>query len=339
MGRVPLSKGRLAASLGAYLALALGVLFAAPFFGSETLSFARVFSAPDPQNVDSAIFFYHRLPRVILAFMAGGALGLSGAGLQVVLKNPLAEPFILGIAGSGALGAALAMSVPGLALRIGPFTTVGFFSLLGSLTVTGLMLRLIARRTGIHMGTVLLAGVTINFLCGAAILFVRYLVSPQILVSMDRWMMGGLDVVGYGDLLPVAVLLAPGALLLLMQANAMNQLAFGDELAFGHGVNVTRVRAMVFLGTGMAVAAVVALAGPIGFVGLVVPHAVRRVSGSDQRLVFPASFLAGGAFLILCDLLARTVVAPTEMPVGIITAIAGGPVFLRILFRNGGTND
>ncbi len=340
MSRAMLSPRAYLAHLSIYAAAAAAAVLLAPLFGSETVSLPRVlsgFSALD--NMDAEIFFRFRLPRVILAFVAGGALSLSGASLQVVLKNPLAEPFVLGIAGAGALGAACAMSIPGLLWRMGPFTTVGFFSLAGSLAVTGLILRLLSRRAALSMSTVLLAGVTINFLCGAAILLVRYLVSPQVLVAMDRWMMGGLDVVGFGDLLPVLLLLLPGVALLLLQSRSLNQLAFGEALAFGHGVDVVSVRRMVFLGTGLAAAAVVSVAGPIGFVGLIVPHVVRRLSGVDQRLVLPASFFAGGAFLIFCDLIARTVVAPTEMPVGIVTAVAGGPVFLRILFKNGGTHD
>jgi len=150
---------------------------------------------------------------------------------------------------------------------------------------------------------------------------------------MDRWMMGGLDVVGYHELSALLPLLLPGLALLLFQGIALNQLAFGEEMATGHGVNVATVQRFVLLGTGLATAAAVSLAGPIGFVGLIVPHAVRRFSGSDHRLVLPASFLLGGTFLTLCDLFARTVVAPTEMPVGIVTAILGGPVFLRILLK------
>jgi iron complex transport system permease protein len=183
------------------------------------------------------------------------------------------------------------------------------------------------------MTTILLAGVTINILCGAAILLLRYLVSPHLLVAMDRWMMGGLDIVGYRDLIALLPFALPGLALLVASANALNQLALGEEMALGHGVSVGAVQKKILLGTGLSCAAAVSLAGPIGFVGLIVPHAVRRLSGADNRLVLPASFFLGGSFLTLCDLAARTVVAPTEMPVGIITAMVGGPVFLRILFR------
>jgi iron complex transport system permease protein len=185
------------------------------------------------------------------------------------------------------------------------------------------------------MTTILLAGVTINILCGAAILLLRYLVSPHLLVAMDRWMMGGLDVVGYREILTLLPLLLPGLGLLFVQSQALNQLAFGEEMAEGHGVHVARVQKQVLLGTGVLAAAAVALAGPIGFVGLIIPHVVRRLSGADHRIVLPACFCLGGAFLTVCDLVARTIVSPTEMPVGIMTAMVGGPVFLRMLFRKG----
>ncbi len=272
---------------------------------------------------------------MLLAFLVGGSLAVAGSALQVVLRNPLAEPFILGIAGGGAVGAVIAISVPGLFVQAGPFSSVQFLSLLGCVVCVGGIYRLATSSTGISMTTILLAGVTVNILCGAAILLVRYLVSPHLLVAMDRWMMGGLDVVGYRELSALLPLLLPGLALLFMQGHALNQLAFGEEMAVGHGVNVASVQKQVFLGTGLATAGAVSLAGPIGFVGLIIPHAVRRLSGVDHRVVLPASFCLGGAFLTVCDLVARTVVAPTEMPVGIITALVGGPVFLRILLKRG----
>lgn len=321
----------------AYALLALVIFAVAPFFGSESLAFNNVVDAlfSHRAHVDADIFFYHRIPRVLLAFLVGGSLAVAGGALQVVLRNPLAEPFILGIAGGGAVGAVIAISVPGLFIRAGPFSSVQLLTLLGCIICIGGIYWLARSPLGISMTTILLAGVTINILCGAAILLVRYLVSPHLLVAMDRWMMGGLDVVGYRELSALLPLLLPGLALLFMQGHALNQLAFGEEMAVGHGVNVASVQKQVFLGTGLATAGAVSLAGPIGFVGLIIPHAVRRLSGVDHRVVLPASFCLGGAFLTVCDLVARTVVAPTEMPVGIITALVGGPVFLRILLKRG----
>jgi iron complex transport system permease protein len=318
-----------------YAVASIVILAISPIFGSERLSWDHVVGAifSQTEHVEADIFFYHRIPRVLLAFLVGGTLAIAGSALQVVLRNPLAEPFILGITGGGALGAVIAISVPGLMVQAGPFSSVQVLSLLGCVLCMGAIYRLAKSAVGLSMNTILLAGVTINILCGAAILLVRYLVSPHLLVAMDRWMMGGLDVVGYRELSALLPLLIPGLILLFLQGNALNQLALGEEMAIGHGVNVASVQKQVFLGTGLATAAAVSLAGPIGFVGLIIPHAVRRLSGFDHRVVLPASFFLGGSFLTACDLGARTVVAPTEMPVGIITAMIGGPVFLRILLK------
>ena len=322
--------------ISSYALLSLVILLIAPFFGSERLGLGNILDVflKHGTHVDADIFLFHRIPRVLLAFLVGGTLALSGCALQVVLRNPLAEPFILGIAGAGALGAVIAISIPGILFNAGPFSSIQLFSLFGCITCIGAIYRLSKSSMGISMNTILLAGVTINILCGAAILLVRYLVSPHLLVSMDRWMMGGLDVVGYRELLALLPLLLPGLALIFTKGQALNQLAFGEEMAIGHGVNVASVQKHIFLGTGLATAAAVSLSGPIGFVGLIIPHAVRRLSGVDHRVVLPASFCLGGAFLILCDLFARTVVSPTEMPVGIITAMIGGPVFLKILLRD-----
>ena len=309
------------------------IFIVAPFLGGENLNMTQVLESlvHGTPSVDADIFLYHRLPRVLLAFFVGGTLGVVGAALQVVLKNVLAEPYILGIAGGGAVGAVAAISIPGMYFHFGPFTSIQFLSLAGCLFCIGGLYWLAQRPSGISMNTILLAGVTFNILCGAAILLIRYLVNPHQLVAMDRWMMGGLDVVGYQDLISLLPFLVPGLFMVFMQANSLNQLAFGEDMAHGRGVDVLNVQRLVFLGTGLATAAAVSLAGPIGFVGLVIPHAVRRLSGYDHRVVLPASFLLGGGVLTLCDLVARTAVHPTEMPVGIITAMIGGPVFLRIL--------
>ena len=317
--RFLLTRGRCLAVVAAYALPCLAAVCAAPFLGSA--------------RTDAEIFWTLRVPRVVLGFLAGGTLALAGASLQVILRNPLAEPFTLGAASGGALGAVVAISVPGLSLALGPLSTVQLFSLAGC----GLALTLIyvfARRPqGVSMNLLLLAGVTIGILCGSLILLVRYLANPNLLVAMDRWVMGGLDVVGYRALAGLAPFLFPGLGLLVLQTPSLNHLSLGEDLAAGHGVDVAAVHREVFLGTGLATAAIVSITGPIGFVGLIVPHAVRRLSGFDHRVVLPASFLLGGAFLVACDALARVIVRASEMPVGIVTALIGGPLFIHILLK------
>ena len=185
------------------------------------------------------------------------------------------------------------------------------------------------------MNTLLLAGVTVGILCGAVVLMIRYVASPDVLLTMDRWLMGGLDIIGYGQLASLLPFVLPGLVLLGAQMNALNHLALGEEMAHGQGVDVGRVQRQSLLGGALLTAAAVSLAGPIGFVGLLVPHIVRRLSGLDHRVVLWASFCGGAAFLAACDTLARTLVAPTEVPVGIFTALLGGPFFIGLLLRRG----
>jgi iron complex transport system permease protein len=315
--RRALTFGRWCMLLLAYAVPFALVLAVAPFIGSESLG------GPDILRL--------RLPRVILGLLAGGGLALAGAAFQVILRNPLAEPFTLGVTGGSAVGAVLALSVPALAFSVGPFSTVQVLSLIGAAFSLGLIYRLAKRPHGISMNTLLLAGVTVSILSAGAIMFIRYLANPYALMSMNRWLMGGLDVIGYRDLAALLPFYLPGLVLLLLQAPALNQLSLGEEMAAGHGVEVAMVQRWSFLGGGLLTAAIVSLTGPIGFVGLIVPHAVRRLSGFDQRVVLPASFLLGGAFLAACDTAARTLLAPLELPVGVVTALIGGPLFIRIL--------
>ncbi len=330
-----LTCGRWLLVLAAYSVPAVLALAAAPLVGPESLDPSAVLSGFGPgAPVDAAIFWQHRLPRCVLAFIVGAALAASGAGLQAVLANPLAEPYVLGISGAGAVGAVAAMLLPGLMWSLGPFSSVQALALAGCLLCLAGIRRLASDR--LSPATVLLAGVTINILCGAGILLLRYLARPHVLVSMDRWLMGGLSVFGWSEVLAILPLALPGLGLLLWQTPSLNHLAFGRELAMGQGVDVDRVQARVLLASGLCAAGTVALAGPIGFLGLMVPHAVRRLSGPDHRILLPGSIFLGGALLALCDTLARTVAAPAELPVGVVTALLGGPAFILLLVKTRG---
>jgi iron complex transport system permease protein len=282
-------------------------------------------------SADAAIFWYQRVPRVLLALLAGGTLAVVGAAFQVLFRNPLVEPYTIGMSGGAALGAFLAISVPALWVNWGPFSTIQFFAMLGASASLTLIYYLARKPQGMSVYTLLLAGVTISIICGGTILFLSYLASPHVLVLYHRWMMGGIDVVGYRDLFSLGPLLIPGLFLMFYHAHDLNHISLGEEMAMGHGVDTKRVNREIFVGGGLSTAAVVSFVGPIGFVGLIIPHAVRRISGYDQRTVLPCSFLLGGAALALCDAVARSILSPTELPVGIITAIIGGPLFIRLL--------
>ncbi len=329
----PLTVRRWLRTLAVYFALFVAAMLISPLIGSEHVSASKAVRQllSGQHEVLAHILFYQRVPRVILGLLAGGALAMAGAGFQVILRNPLAEPLTLGALGGAAVGAFLAMSVPALYVAVGPFSSVQIFSLAGAAAALSIVYRLARRPHGISTNTLLLAGITISILSGGVMLFIKYLANPYELFSMERWIMGGVDVVGYHQLGAMLPFLLPGLALIVSQCPALNQLALGEAMAAGHGVKVERVQRFIFIGGGLATAAVVSLTGPIGFVGLIVPHAVRRLSGFDQRVVLPASFLLGGATLALCDTVARTVFSPQELPVGVITAIVGGPLFIKIL--------
>lgn len=326
---------RFAANLLIYFLLAMAALCICPFIGTESLSLNTIINdlRTDTWSTDTEIFLNIRIPRVLLGFLAGGTLALVGACFQVILKNPLATPYTLGVMGGAAVGAYIAIAFDVLAVSFGPFSTVQLFAFTGA-GVTMVIIYLISRRTeGISTTTLLLAGVTIGIICGAAILLIRYISKPDLLVSMDRWTMGSADTVGFRDISVILVPVVIGLGLILQHTNALNALSLGEEMAGGFGVEVAKVQFFVFFGGSLAVAAVVSVTGPIGFIGLLVPHIIRRLSGFDSRIVLPGSFLTGAALLCICDGFARTIVAPTEMPVGIITAIVGGPFFIALLIR------
>ncbi len=313
---------RPALALAAYAAAFLAAAAVCPFVGGDL-------------SIDADILLGLRVPRVLTALLVGGTLAAVGAAFQGVLRNPLAEPYTLGVSGGAAVGAALAISVPWLRFSWGPFSPVQVLAVVGAALALSLIYWIARRPSGLSMTTVLLAGVTVSVLSAGAIMLMRYLASPHLLVQMDRWMMGGLDVVGYRQVGSMMPLLLPGLGLVGLQANALNHLSLGEEMAAGHGVDVRAVQTASLVGGGLATAAAVSVAGPIGFVGLIVPHAVRRLSGYDHRVVLPASFLLGGAVLALCDTAARTVIFPTEIPVGVLTALIGGPLFIHLLVRSG----
>jgi iron complex transport system permease protein len=324
------SPARIALRAALLLAAALLIL---PWIGPEPIgprAIVDVWNRED--SIDATILISHRAPRVLLAVLVGGMLAVSGAALQVLFRNPLAEPWTLGVSGGAAIGAFWAQAVPALHLSIGPLHSGQFAALLGAVAAMALVW-VFARRRDASGTELLLAGVTIAILSGSIILLSTYFLAPLKFLTFHRWTLGGLDVVGFREALSALVLGAPGLVLLFAHARAYDHLAFGEDFAMGQGVDVARVRRRTFVGAGLAAAACVAVAGPIGFVGLIVPHAVRYFTGPSHRAVLPVAFTAGGLALAVCDTFARTVIAPTEIPVGIITAVLGGPAFLYMLAR------
>jgi len=327
-------KQKAAKALRVYVLLLLFILLVLPWIGGEHLELGEIVAyCRGEATVHGMIMFRQRIPRILLAAVVGGALSMTGASLQVLFRNPLAEPWTLGVSGGAAIGAFIAHAFPPLNVHAGPLHATQLFALAGAAGVMALIFTVSRRRGGMGVQTLLLGGVTISVLSGGIIMLAIYFISPYKYITFNRWMMGGLDVSGYAQLLSFLFLGVPGMLLLGSLMREYNHLSLGEDMALGHGVDVRRVKWRTLAGAGLTTAACVAVAGPIGFVGMIIPHVVRHFSGFDNRIVLPAAFLAGGAALALCDGIARTVLAPTEIPVGVITAVAGGPAFLYLLLR------
>ena len=331
----PLTR-RLWTVLPVVAAAAGAALLLAPTVGSTPISLSRAFdrSIPWADNVDAQIFFVARLPRVLAAGLVGGALAASGVVLQALLRNPLATPFTLGVSAGAALGAMLAIAA-GLDLGALGVSSVPLASFAGSMVATGLVYGLARSQSrGLSTNVLLLAGVTLNSFFSALILFVQYLADFTQTFRTVRWLMGDLDVGGYAPLVAALPLGVAALIAFAVLARSLNLLSLGSDAAAARGVDVARAERLAFLSASLATGAAVSLAGPIGFIGIVVPHMVRLVVGSDHRLVLPASLFGGAAFLIACDLVARTALAPLELPVGVVTAMIGGPFFLWQLVRH-----
>jgi iron complex transport system permease protein len=326
---------RLAWTISVFGALAAAACLFAPLAGTTPIRLSTVFdtSIPYADNTDAQIFFVARLPRVIAAALVGSSLALAGVVFQALLRNPLASPDTLGVSAGASLGAMLAITFS-LDFSVLGVSAVPLASFFGSFAALAIVYGLsAARRRGTSTLVLLLGGVTVHALLSAVITFVQYLADFTQTFRNVRWLMGTLDVASYA---PIAAALMPIGLSWVGFAtlpSVLNLLSMGQDAAAARGVDVARSERIALVSASLATGSAVAMAGPVSFVGLIAPHLVRLIVGADHRLVLPASALFGAAFLIGCDLVARTIIAPLELPVGIITAMIGGPVFLWLLFR------
>ncbi len=318
-------------------AVAAAACVLAPMVGSAPISLRRVFdrSIPFADNADAQIFFISRLPRTLAAALVGAALAASGVVFQALLRNPLATPFTLGVSSGAALGAMLAITFP-LPLAIGALSAVPVASFAGALGAVAVVYFLsTVRRHGLSTSVLLLAGITLNAFFSSLILFVQYLADFSQTMRTVRWLMGDLDVGSYAPIVVALPFLLAGFAVFAWLPRALNLLTLGADAASARGVDVQRTQRLAFFSASLATGAAVSLGGPVGFIGIIVPHLVRLLVGADHRLVLPASTLFGAAFLVVCDVAARTVIAPMVLPVGILTAMIGGPFFLWLLIRRG----
>ena len=314
----------LAVAISAMVAVA--TLCVAPLIGSASIDYARAFAGQSP---DKEILFYTRLPRVLLALLAGGTLGVAGVLFQALLRDALATPYTLGISSGASLGAVIAICLGWRA--VAGLSAVWICSFAGAALVLLVVLGIASEGQRMSSFTLLLAGISINTICLAAILFLQYIANFGQTFAIVRWMMGGIDAVEYSTLAWLAAAALPAVTLIFLKARDWNLMAVGEDWAAARGVNVPRLILTGYLLGSFVTGSVTALTGPISFVGLIVPHALRLRLGADHRVLIPCSFLLGAAFLAVCDTLARTVLAPTEVPVGVVTALLGGPFFIWLL--------
>ena len=276
------------------------------------------------------IVWFLRAPRVILGMLVGAGLTLSGVGMQAFTKNPLAEPYVLGISSGASLGAVLAMIV-GVYLPIGRLS-VSMGAFMGALTSILLVYALAKSRDGITPIRLVLVGVAVSSLCSAMTNYIVYTAPDDAAVrEATFWMLGGLGSAKWTDLPPLAVLIAPCFVAMLAMAKPLNAMMMGDSSAVTLGVNLNLVRKLLILITALLTATSVAVSGCIGFVGLVIPHFVRSVVGPDHKRMVPLATLCGAVFMIWVDVGARMLNRPTEIPVGILTAFLGAPLFLWMI--------
>jgi iron complex transport system permease protein len=309
-------------------ALLAAMSLVALWAGSQTITFSQLRT----DELSRTLFFRLRLPRVLMAGLIGSSLALVGAALQALFRNPLADPSTLGVSGGGAVGAATAIAL-GWAGRVSGIPLVFLAAFCGAIAAV-LVVHRIARTGPVMLpGALLLAGVVVNLIASAAVLTIQYVTDSTRALQILRWMIGSLDVVGFDIILRMLVFLVPCWIALLFFSRDLHLLAMGEETAEALGVNVARCEWAIHLISSLLVGVTVAVGGAIAFVGLIVPHAVRLLFGQDLRIVLPGSLLLGAAFLIAADALARVVLSPIELPVGAVTGLLGGPVFLWLLYR------
>lgn len=320
---------RFVVALSACSLIFLAVALLAPMIGPAEIDITEALR--DPQSAAGRIFFVARLPRVLLGLVAGAALAASGVALQALLRNPLATPYTLGVSSGASFGAVLALFLGLQQSLLGAFAPA-LFAITGAFITSGLVY-FAATKPGrpLKTETLLLAGVCLAFCLSAGVMLLHYLADMAVGQSILRWLMGGLAITDLDLVWKVAIPTAVGLALIWLIAPQLNILAAGRDVAASRGVDVSRTQKMAYIGAAIATASVVSVAGPIGFVGLVIPHTLRLILGPDHRILLPCSALIGGAFLVLCDGVARLILAPAELPVGVLTAMLGGPFLVWLL--------
>jgi iron complex transport system permease protein len=287
----------------------------------------------DVAKNEEMIIWNIRLPRVLLAFCIGASLALAGAAFQGLLRNPLADPYTIGVSSGASLGAVLVLFFQVSIVGLGSFTlpiVAILFGLISLLIVFGLV-RLSSKSLAIE--TIILAGIIVSAFIGSLVSLIISLSDRESMTQIIYWLYGSVGMRGWNHIQLILPFMLIGSFILIYHYRELNALALGEDAADHIGVDVKKGKTFILIGASLLTGAAVAVSGSIGFVGLVIPHLVRLVTGPNHRHVLPLSLLIGGAFLILADLMARTIIAPKELPIGVITAIIGAPVFALLLIR------
>ena len=316
-----------------FLALLIAILFSL-LEGTTSVGFWDLLNSTFYETSStgvSTIVFSYRLPRILLACIAGAGLACSGVVFQGVLRNPLADPYIIGIAAGGALGAVTSISL----LKSNGLFMTSISSFIGSLAAVALVYGLaLYRKNSTYINTVILAGIIVGSLMNATMLLIMSVSGSHELQRVLFWLMGDFSLANYEQIMFSGPIVIAGFLLIYLNASRLNVLALGDEFASTLGVDVTRRRLLLMTIASLITGSVVSVSGTIGFVGLVAPHSMRLLFGPDHRILLPTAFLGGAIFLVISDTVARLVAYPVELPVGVVTALSGGPFFLYLLLRN-----
>ena len=320
----------IAAGLTLVLLLVLAVSLLVGTTATELRTLLSAGTSSKDSHIIWTIILAYRLPRTLLAACAGAGLATSGVVFQGVLKNPLADPYLIGIAAGGSLGAVISIALFSHGGMLGPSLS----AFVGSLVAVGLVYGLAVAKQGRgYVNTVILAGVIVGQLMNAIMLLILSLSGAHEKQRILFWLMGDFSLADYPKVILAAAAVAVGWTLMYLNANRLNLLTAGDDTASYLGVNVSRTRTLFMAVAAMVTGVVVSVSGTIGFVGLVVPHAMRLLFGPDNRVLLPAALIGGAAFLAASDCVARVVAYPVELPVGVITTLAGAPFFLYLLMK------
>jgi iron complex transport system permease protein len=317
-----------------FLGVSIGTL-SIPFSTVFTIFSQELFHFSNSETIDSMyvnIVMEIRFPRVILACLVGASLAIAGAGFQGLLKNPLADPYTLGVSSGASLGAVLVLFLGITVPFIGKFTLPFVSIVFGFITILIVLVfaRLVQKTMTVE--TIILTGIIFSSFLGALISLMVALTGEE-LRQIISWLLGSVSMRGWSYIWLIFPFFLIGSLLLILNGNELNALSFGEEKAQHLGVNVQRRKLLILVAASILTGSAVAVSGAIGFVGLVIPHLTRLLWGTNHRHLLPLSMIIGGAFLIIADLIARTIISPTELPIGVITALIGAPAFALILFR------